>query len=85
MEIKVTQDHIERGRTRCKTHCPVALAMRDMELPFAEATLGRLCYVEGGALMSAVPPPEAAKFMDDFDNGRPVGPVAFEFNPGRLG
>lgn len=75
--IEVTQEDIEKGKLGECSACPIALAMRRATgKPFE---VGTDIYWLGFDLRSErMLPPEAALFVSDFDDKKPVQPFSFE-------
>lgn len=75
MIVKVTQEHIDKGRKSSCVSCPVALA-------FEEA--GKLAFVGVeavrplGGFIEARLPVEATRFIRAFDRDEQVTPFEFE-------
>lgn len=78
MNINVTQEDINQGkRSRC-FECPIALAMSRV-FGFSVGSLGHEVFRPSNrdATLGLIPP-EAMRFMRDFDNGSVVQPFMFE-------
>lgn len=79
--VRVTAEHIEQGVARNCERCPVALAVIDaLDLTShdaVEADCGYVNIYRPGETWHADMPPNAWTFVDDFDGGRPVGPISF--------
>lgn len=77
LTIRVTQNHIDKGRPEDCGRCPVALAVLDA-LPDV-----RRVYVDGDIISVRYArkdhvywcPIEVANFVSDFDSGDPVSPM----------
>jgi hypothetical protein len=78
MLIEVTQDHIEKGKTRGCFDCPIALAMIDAGLrhPFVMNTI--VSTASSSCDMDL--PQEAVEFIAGFDTGGFVKPFSFELD-----
>jgi len=75
MKVKVTQEHIDKGR-RCNAHCcPIALALSDagLDRPFVVGSRVMLEGYEVGL------PMDAYNFIDKFD--RDLEPTIWEPKP----
>ncbi len=75
MKIKVTQEHIERGRPKSDWACPIACALHEQR-PTFEVSVG--CYKTLINKVMYALPAKARDFIDDFDSGKPVTPFEFE-------
>ena len=78
MLITVTQKDIDLGiRKNCRV-CPVALAVyRAINLPI-EVSAFNVCHEGPYGEIIAPLPPEATRFILDFDAGKEVGPFTFD-------
>ena len=80
MKIKVTSDHITRGRPLTGCLCPVALAVKEqtgakyVRVGLNTASIGK--HVLDNIVY--VLPPEVEKFIFNFDGLRDVSPFEFE-------
>lgn len=76
-KIKVTQDHIKRGKRGKSSSCPVALAVRD----YMKGYKGGTITVDGAGVWigphSFTCPRSVGRFVSDFDAGREVKPFTF--------
>lgn len=72
MKIKVTQDHIDRGKAFNCGYCPVALAIREQ----AETVAVSRREVRITAWHYDLPR-SAQRFIDRFDLRKPVKPFTF--------
>ena len=80
MKIKVTQDHINKGRRNTCALCPVALAIKE-QVGAEYICVGSYTISIGTNMISSTiytVPPECEKFMKDFDWFRDVSPFEFE-------
>lgn len=83
-KVAVTESDIRKGKRCDPCGCPVALALKRSGFPHASVlgtnwmTDWRIEPPDDGHLL----PPEAARFVDDFDEGRDVEPIAFEVEAG---
>jgi hypothetical protein len=77
LEVRVTEEHICRGRRRVANACPVALALTDAGLidPFVDSD-GVLHRVRGHVVFVALPD-RATRFVNAFDAGLVVEPFVF--------
>lgn len=86
VEVKVTQEHIDRGKRRDCAKCPVTLAADELVKPDVHLTTGKT-YIywcdpwidRTGDLevQEAVLPAAAIGFIVDFDMGTWVAPFTF--------
>jgi hypothetical protein len=77
VRVEVTAGHIARGRPKDAACCAAALALSDaMGEPWE--VYGEDAGPATGVADWIYLPPEAVRFVDDFDAGRPVEPFAFE-------
>ena len=76
--VVVGDEHINKGRKQSCCHCPIALAMLDAGV-LSPAVHKKAFFVGGGDDLINLPG-DAIKFIDFFDNGRPVEPVSFEID-----
>lgn len=78
-EIRVTQDHIDRGGgTQPCFHCPIALAARDAGFQDVAVHHRYIHYASKGGDKFVRLPDEAMFFIQHFDKGWPVQPFSFE-------
>ncbi len=82
MQICVTQKHIDDGcRAECK-HCPIALAINEKLKKRYRVNIGRITFsIEPSHTLTHSSykfSHRTRKFINDFDNYRPVQP--FNFN-----
>jgi hypothetical protein len=78
IRIKVTQEHINKGRRRACRQCPVALAIVEQtEFPNPWVGDTHVDLVTSPESPSYKLPAEVQRFIDNFDNGKPVKPFAF--------
>lgn len=79
MKIKVTQEHIAKGKPQRSEWCPIALAAKDVfpqeivvvspyDLQVIAEQRDRYWHL----------PAQVRQFIKDFDGGRPVEPFDFE-------
>lgn len=78
MKIEVKQQHIDAGYKAGAFTCPIALAMND-------ATKSKWCVGPWEAVHVPTDtvhklPPQAQKFVHDFDDRKDVSPFSFEFD-----
>lgn len=81
--VRVTADHIERGKRHVGHSCPIALAIREQwpgTPPRAVFVTDRYASVaaEGEHWLYCEVPDAAATFIDLFDEGREVAPFEFD-------
>ncbi len=72
--INVTQEDIDKGKQGDSCKCPVALALRRIH---PGARVGSLTLFIADDWVESTPE-VARKFISEFDNGRPVGPISFD-------
>ncbi len=72
MKIDVTQNHIDGGKRRAPSECPISLACADKGL-YASVTPKWAC-IDGVDIML---PLTATAFVLAFDRGEPVQPFSF--------
>ena len=70
MKIQVTRKHIKAGKMGRMTLCPIALALKERGFENVKITTETV-EVDGAELTLS---PSEAKFVDDFDSGKPVKP-----------
>lgn len=75
MKIKVTEEHIAKGRRGCCERCPVALAIREMT-PCESVRVSSVILRIADTHVAL--PWHAGVFVTDYDQGRPVQPFEFE-------
>ena len=83
--IKVTQEHINKGKRKDYSSCPIALAVKDVfpndviEVGQFDLTFENCDYESGnGKYLGYELPNIACNFVEDFDAGRNVKPFDFE-------
>ena len=75
MIIQVTQHDIDMGMRKSICFCPIACAIRKALIcPRWISVSSTYLHFNGLTLLT---PPEVAAFIRDFDNGKPVEPMAF--------
>ena len=74
MRVMVTQEHIDTGIQAKSARCPIAKAIAD--LGFANVHVG-IVRANAGETRCWTLPKVAQQFIEQFDNGRPVSPLAF--------
>lgn len=90
IKIKVEPKHIADGKAGSCTKCPIALAIRDLGLFPAGASVAEdhrpwVEYVNAeGKMMRRCLPETAMKFVRDFDEGSMASPVEFELGDEEL-
>lgn len=72
MEVKVTQEHIDKGKQGSSIKCPIAIALEEMGHIACVSRLSVLVMNRNFYL-----PFIASEFVKDFDAGRPVKPFSF--------
>lgn len=75
IRIDVTADDIAKGKPKDWCRCPVSLALRRV-LPQSSARVPADGLEVFGRQMERRPP-GVARFVRDFDKGRPVAPFSF--------
>ena len=75
MIVKVTQEHIDKGRRRATSACPIALALK--EQLGHEVVVGEFSTYIGINSDSIPLPRSAQRFVARFDRGKPVKPFNF--------
>ena len=88
--VKVTRKHINKGLRFNSQYCPVALALTE-QIKLGDKQYFRVCsdiadiYIKTGKISYSIKPIEryylpiiAQLFIDDFDRGKFVMPIAFE-------
>ena len=78
MIIKVTQEHIEKGKKNNCWRCPIALAIAEASGGCRIAVLFEHYVIEDEARTARTLPVEAISFIASFDAGLPVAPFEFE-------
>jgi hypothetical protein len=79
MHIKVTEDHIRRGKRRTMRCCPIALAIRDLEPNRNVDVLPQYAYIGYGDATRVCDLPQLAQdFIIAFDAGNEVTPIEFD-------
>ena len=73
--IKVTQKDIDTGSPDDCELCPIAIAAKRVITDAHIQVSSIVLYVNDDRRTL---PPEAQKFVRDFDNGKPVSPMEFE-------
>jgi hypothetical protein len=81
IKVSVTAEDIREGTPGDYTSCPVALALRralgdvsEIEVDNVEAEI----FLTNGDSLSLRLPPDAGRFINEFDCQRPVEPFEFE-------
>lgn len=85
MIIKVTQEHIDKGKKANGYYCPVSLAIRET-MPLTVVNTGCIkIYIYNKTDLDLVKlikcvatPSRIADFINDFDKGYKVKPIEFE-------
>lgn len=77
MKVYVTKKDIEQGRKSAICLCPVALALK-RRTKKVWMVYGHGLKEAGTFRPSMLLPPEACRFVDDFDAGNPVKPFSFK-------
>src|SRR5690348_452339 len=78
-QIEVTQEDIDKGLKGNCSACPIALAV-NRTIPGANSTVSDMfnhVYCPGVSRKNADTPDDAAWFISDFDDGKPVEPFSF--------
>lgn len=85
MKIKVTEDHIKKGKPANTYCCPVALALK--ENGYEDATVGesKAYAVKDGNTVTLKLSDSASSFIRKFDMNEQVEPFEFEFEEFREG
>jgi len=83
MIVKVTKNHIDRGKPDSCYNCPIALALHEADYAVSYMVTVSPVHVHlefsGIETEMDLPLPQiACDFIDDFDNGRKVKPFEFE-------
>lgn len=81
IRVVVTQDHIDRGIPKDGCWCPIARAIRDLgdnAFDGLEIEVDELLVRVGD--QTGKLPPEGLAFIEAFDEGRPVAPLAFDLD-----
>lgn len=79
MQVRVTADHIKRGKRRSESSCPIALALCEkLQVETQRGTsVGQMhLTVKGVRLLSKVPK-KIVQFIEAFDKGSKVKPFTF--------
>lgn len=76
MTVRVSQENIDDGIPGSENGCPVALAMAERDLFAPTATEGHLYWGRGSRNIHPTPE-HVARFINDFDEGKPVGEIEF--------
>ena len=76
VRIDVTQEDIEHGCKRDDVKCPIALALRRVGYKHISVS-SYIAWMENDRHTLRQTPPDAAKFIEDFDNNREVKPFSF--------
>lgn len=72
IKVKVEQKHIDKGIKESPTFCPIALALRDLNInTYIGSDLLKMRH------LTVLLPEEAVKFIEDFDDGKMVQPFEF--------
>jgi hypothetical protein len=81
MLVKVTQEHVDKGKPKSYTECPIALALAEFT---AEGTLPAYVCASGISLNNEVyrTPAAARRFISLFDSTGPKEVSPFEFELG---
>lgn len=80
MKFVVTQDHIDRGKPRSVTECPIALAIGD-QLGTKPFVGGNILWLDENDIDDYTLSNEAQQFILAFDRGGPVEPCELEAYP----
>ncbi len=78
--IVVTADHIKQGQPLNGNACPIALAYKEATgIKVSVGVFSIRTYTRDGVGKEFIGelPSEAVRFIDDFDQGRPVEPFEF--------
>ena len=75
MKVRVTQDHIDRGKRLNPDLCPIAIALADEGWRQVEVACGAALSRERSGLL----PVRVSAWVSDFDEGATVKPFEFEF------
>lgn len=81
-KVTVTQEHIANGSKSDCGHCPVALAL--LEATGADRVFvgyGAINTHNGDKVTCFMWPRSVTRFVDKFDEGRPVKPFTFKLRP----
>ena len=76
--VEVTQEDIDHGFKSSNSHCPIGLALQRMG--YKHVSVGKRIWwaADSPDFVSSTPaPPEACKFIEDFDSGKKVKPFTF--------
>lgn len=76
--IHVTQEHINNGRRRQCSQCPVALAIKDVCKPKSDVHVGIRILI--GNKFAKHTPLDAERFIGRFDSSCSVEPFSFELD-----
>lgn len=74
--VKVTQQHIDKGKRHRADLCPIALACKAMGLKEARVLTRYIWNADSGDTITALSL-RAQRFVANFDRGRPVRPAVF--------
>lgn len=80
MKVKVTQEHIDKGKPGAPYSCPVALAIRDSIPNIVNAGVGRTTIEmidQHGNWLCYDAPRSVKKFVIAYDYKKPVEPFNF--------
>lgn len=79
MLIRVTQEHIKRGKQFSPLACPIALAAEEIGLKNVAVDPDHLHYGPYTKERKHLPLPGVAScFIYNFDSGYPISPIEFE-------
>ena len=77
-KIVVTQQHIDLGKRKCPGECPVALAAQDAGYHRPSVWLRSMSFVKDLNRQFGFLPNIVTQFIQDYDEGKVVGPMEFE-------
>lgn len=82
MKIKITENHIKKGKPANTYCCPIALALK--ENGYEDPTVGasKAYAVKDGNMISLKLSDSAIRFIKKFDKNEKVEPFEFEFEEG---
>lgn len=77
--VNVTHSDIDDGTKMSCTGCPVVLGIRRSLGHLGDVRVGNPCVSlwNNGRRYETIVPPEASRFISNFDDGRPVSPFSF--------